>query len=42
MVSLERTRSYNNDIKSLSCVIFHAGSNDTTHKIVLDCDYLNR
>ena len=40
MVNLERTWSYNNDIKPLSCVFFHADSNDITLKLVLDCDHL--
>ena len=39
MVSLERTWANNNDIKPLSCVIFHADSNDITLKVVFDCDH---
>ena len=40
MVSLERTWANNNDIKPLSCVIFHADSNDITLKpfsVVITC-----
>ena len=40
MVSLERTWPHNHDKNHMSCVIFHADSNDITLKPVLGCDHL--